>query len=624
MLIASSAHVLPLKSKVGQRKPKASPEFAEHAAEILQPLADLNAKSRINDDLTIPKLELEAIRLLSDLYSVHRRNFDKTMSFTAYTDSSIALSWIRNRNCIDNRYVQKKVNKVRQVIKPGQIHHVRTDENPADLPSRGVNASQLVDCKLWFQGPPWMTTEKLPSSPYRDLQQTLANTTVQEPVGGEFIETFSDWRRLQRATANALRWRSNAHSNKEDKVRGALKVDELELAKKKLIQLQQRRQYGKEITLLENGKLPPKKHILATLNAYLDPEDGYLRVGGRLHRAELSHGANHPILLGKGHLSDLLIKLMHNDYGHAGNQQTERLIQESFHIPALKQSVKRVTRQCLICARWKGLVNQPMMSDLPKERICQQPNFNAISVDLAGPFMVKASRIRSDRPIKVWVAIFVCQLSKAVQLEACLDLSTEEFLCAFTRFISRRGQPTHVLSDNQTSFVLADKLLQDAWNKIQRDCQDKMALQSIRWVFSPPRSPSFNGLAEAMVKLFKYFLRRMGNIETLRYDEFLTILCRVEGQINMRPLSANPAEPGRPTALTPFLLTQQRLMKPFILDSHLQKPNPLTNRYNNMISLQKELWARFETEYIRQLQCATSGNNRRELSNLEMSSLSRI
>lgn len=214
-------------------------------------------------------------------------------------------------------------------------------------------------------------------------------------------------------------------------------------------------------------------------------------MGGRLRRSDLKYDQKHPIILPKCHLTELLIQHFHVDYGHAGNRQVESLILDSFCIPALRQSIKRCIRKYKICLRWKGLVHQPLrlMSELPKERIIVQPSFNAISIDLAGPFTVKASRIRSDRPIKVWVAVFVCQLTKAVHLEAVCELSTEDFLAAFTRFISRREQPTHILTDNQTNFVLADKLIKTAWLEIKAESRDQLALQEIKWVFSPPRSP---------------------------------------------------------------------------------------------------------------------------------------
>ena len=49
---------------------------------------------------------------------------------------------------------------------------------------------------------------------------------------------------------------------------------------------------------------------------------------------------------------------------------------------------------------------------------------------------------------KVWIVIFTCTLTRALHLEIMQDMSTEQFLLAFRRFISRRGSPNLVISDN--------------------------------------------------------------------------------------------------------------------------------------------------------------------------------
>ena len=44
-----------------------------------------------------------------------------------------------------------------------------------------------------------------------------------------------------------------------------------------------------------------------------------------------------------------------------------------------------------------------------------------------------------------------CLATRAVHLELCHSLSTDSFLMAFRRFISRRGRPKEVFSDNGTN-----------------------------------------------------------------------------------------------------------------------------------------------------------------------------
>ena len=39
---------------------------------------------------------------------------------------------------------------------PQQWQHVSTEQNPADLVSRGVNAENIIDNSLWWNGPDWL------------------------------------------------------------------------------------------------------------------------------------------------------------------------------------------------------------------------------------------------------------------------------------------------------------------------------------------------------------------------------------------------------------------------------------------------------------------------------------
>jgi len=56
-------------------------------------------------------------------------------------------------------------------------------------------------------------------------------------------------------------------------------------------------------------------------------------------------------------------------------------------------------------------------------------------------------------PIKTYVAVLVCFLSKAVHLELVVDLSSDSFLSVFKKFAGRRYLPEQMYSDNATNFM---------------------------------------------------------------------------------------------------------------------------------------------------------------------------
>ena len=54
-------------------------------------------------------------------------------------------------------------------------------------------------------------------------------------------------------------------------------------------------------------------------------------------------------------------------------------------------------------------------------------------------------------------------VTRAVHLELVEDMTTECFISCFRRFISRRGKPDLMVSDNAGQFVLTSKVLRAEW-----------------------------------------------------------------------------------------------------------------------------------------------------------------
>ena len=72
-----------------------------------------------------------------------------------WLDSKIALCWIRNRGEW-KQFVKHRVNKILQLTNKDEWVYISTHENPADIGSRGVLASQLKNNELWWNGPTWL------------------------------------------------------------------------------------------------------------------------------------------------------------------------------------------------------------------------------------------------------------------------------------------------------------------------------------------------------------------------------------------------------------------------------------------------------------------------------------
>ncbi|CAH2086997.1 unnamed protein product [Euphydryas editha] len=123
---------------------------------------------------------------------------------------------------------------------------------------------------------------------------------------------------------------------------------------------------------------------------------------------------------------------------------------------------KSIVHACIRCTRHNAKSPQPIMANLPAERkYLEFPVLNT-GVDYAGPILIADRKERGCKLQKSYICVFICFAVKAVHLELVTDLSKEAFLAAFNRFISRRGKPQNIYSDNGTTFV-------GACNDLKRD-----------------------------------------------------------------------------------------------------------------------------------------------------------
>jgi len=83
-----------------------------------------------------------------------------------------ALCWIRNDK-VWKQYVQHRVDEIRRLSDKEVWQYCPGRLNPADLPSRGITAAELIEQMLWWQGPDFLRESILswPSIDTCDLNQ---------------------------------------------------------------------------------------------------------------------------------------------------------------------------------------------------------------------------------------------------------------------------------------------------------------------------------------------------------------------------------------------------------------------------------------------------------------------
>lgn len=184
------------------------------------------------------------------------------------------------------------------------------------------------------------------------------------------------------------------------------------------------------------------------------------------------------------------------------------------------------------------------------------------------------------------------------------SLTSDAFLSALHRFVSRRGRPTEIYSDNGTNFVGVMRELSKPLSSKAETIKANSANEGIDWTFIP-HSLHFGGLWEAGVKSFKHHLKRVMADNKLTFEELATILVQVEAILNSRPLSPLSCEPNDLSPLSPahFLVGRSLVAAPdeIVFDV---ADNRFT-RYQYLQKLTQHLWRRWAKEYTSELQQRT-------------------
>ena len=103
----------------------------------------------------MPRLELCAAQLGATLLNTMRHILDIHDVF-AWSDSTIVLKWLSKLPRTWNTFVANRVANIQEILPRNHWDHVPTEDNPADIASRGATASQLIENKLWWTGPYWL------------------------------------------------------------------------------------------------------------------------------------------------------------------------------------------------------------------------------------------------------------------------------------------------------------------------------------------------------------------------------------------------------------------------------------------------------------------------------------
>lgn len=581
--------------------------------------------------LSVPRMELTAAVVSARVSELLQRELEECKHFF-WTDSTVVLGYVRNSAKKFHTYVANRVQVIRDASVPTQWRHVRTNDNPADIASRGISAKALINCDLWWQGPSFLKDDNCLADDEGEYYLSLEDPEVRKvaltsscvassKTPSSLVERLTRYSTIQRAkTAIAMLFRlqRSIKQKKSEKISikdGPLMVEELRSAEYELIRMTQAHYFGEyfqgdELKVSESTTPTQNRTCgtkgLSNLDPFVDPV-GILRVGGRLSRAPMDDLVKHPVILPRdAHISQLIVQDCHERVHHQGRSATiGELRSLGYWIVGATVVVKRLIYHCITCRRLRHSVRSQKLADLPAERLSCEPPFTYCGVDFFGPFYVKMGRSE----LKRYGVVFSCLSSRAVHLEVACSLSTDSFINAYRRFVCRRGSARQIFCDQGTNLVGGSNELREALLQMQSDhLQREFAKNGCDWVdfrFNPPHASHFGGSWERMIRSTRRILENLLHCHgRIMDDEALsTFMTEAECIMNCRPLSVDNLSDHSVEPLTPNHLLTAKCKLVLPPPGKFQEPEQYSRRrWRRVQFLVEQFWTRWRKEYVLNLQ----------------------
>ncbi len=548
-------------------------------------LAKINP-NKTNSD-TIVELELKALftaaRLARFLNSIFPFSGTQILS-----DSLINLKRLAKHPNKSEPALAIRLSNLKSII-DATYHHVSTDNNIADVLSRGCTVTELMANKDWLQGPNINISNKFTQPVVAQLFATIADPLpdCDCKVFHNYGYMVSVYRRLAVYIMTLAKKCGSTHFDN---------VHEDQVALQMMIRLCQLSHFAEDIDSLKRLKrITNPSSVLRNFPCFID-EDGLVRHRTRLERSiNMTYDQRYPFILPRSCvLSRRVVEFNHQRLMHPGVERTHSGVRERYFIINCRNLVRSVIRRCKICVTLRAQPEEPILGPLPSFRLNdREPAFTNVGIDLFGP--IKANTTTKG---KKYGLIVVCTTTRAVHIELMHDLSADQVYSALRNFMARRGVPSLIYSDNGSQLLKLRKQMTTMLKEL-RELNPSLELRFV-WPLQTAHSPWRGGFYERRIRDIKESLESLTFGRPVTPDELRLALTEIEARMNSRPLFTYNGEfitpahffTGRSLTVLPHIgsTTGAQVTRGDLVDNYIK-----TQRHVNAV------WQAWQIKHLEQL-----------------------
>lgn len=318
-----------------------------------------------------------------------------------------------------------------------------------------------------------------------------------------------------------------------------------------------------------------------------------------MENAPVSFERKHPIILpSKHHVTNLVIQNCHHQHGQCCPSQFLAFFRRRFWIVRGLSAVRKVLSNCMNCRKQNARPGEQIMDPFPSARVAPIHHLPMWAWTTLAPLFLRQGRLQ----VKRYGCLFTCRTMRTVHMEVAHILEADSFICAYQRFVSLRGKPIEIYSDNGTNFKGAWRELREALKRLdQTKIYNRLRSNDVQWLFNPPEASHQGGIWEGMIGSVRRVLGALLKEQLVDDETLSTLPCEAERILNDRPLTSLSDHPDDPELLTPnklLLLRSYSCFPPDVFKGH----DKYSKRWRQAQCLADSFWKRWMKGYLPALQ----------------------